>query len=94
MRIEPMIAWQAYSATRHANEALWLAHPGGSGMPAPPPTGANSIRVAVGPEGGFTPDEIEATRAHGWTLIDLGPRILRLETAALAMACRAIASMT
>ena len=41
--------------------------------------------VAVGPEGGLTDDEVTLALAAGWRLIDLGPRILRIETAALAM---------
>lgn len=42
--------------------------------------------VAVGPEGGWTETELEAARSAGWTLVGLGPRILRTETAALALA--------
>lgn len=39
----------------------------------------------VGPEGGFTPEEREAIRAHpAARAISLGPRILRAETAAIA----------
>lgn len=42
--------------------------------------------VMIGPEGGFTPEEIEATAALSETCrISLGPRILRAETAALAV---------
>jgi 16S rRNA (uracil1498-N3)-methyltransferase len=40
--------------------------------------------LAVGPEGGFAPDEVAAARAAGWQVVSLGPRILRAETAALA----------
>jgi 16S rRNA (uracil1498-N3)-methyltransferase len=42
--------------------------------------------VAVGPEGGFTEDEVSLATAAGWQGIDLGPRILRIETAAIALA--------
>ena len=45
-----------------------------------------SVCCAVGPEGGFDPQEIAAALAAGWRLLDLGPRILRVETAALAIA--------
>ena len=41
--------------------------------------------VAVGPEGGFTDEEVELARAAGWQTVGLGTRILRVETAALAM---------
>ena len=38
---------------------------------------------AVGPEGGFTVEEVEAARQVGFEPVGLGPRILRTETAAL-----------
>jgi len=41
--------------------------------------------VLVGPEGGFTPGELDALRVRAFvTTIGLGPRILRVETAAIA----------
>jgi 16S rRNA (uracil1498-N3)-methyltransferase len=56
-------------------------------------SGANALTkpaegtiVAIGPEGGFTPEEVEAARQAGWKTHSLGPRILRVETAALAAA--------
>ena len=42
---------------------------------------AKSVSVVVGSEGGFSPDEAEAARELGLTLVNLGPRILRCETA-------------
>jgi 16S rRNA (uracil1498-N3)-methyltransferase len=42
--------------------------------------------AAVGPEGGLTPEELTAARMAGWDITSLGPRILRIETAALALA--------
>ncbi len=39
--------------------------------------------VAIGPEGGFTTDEIESATKCGWECVNLGPRILRTETAAI-----------
>jgi 16S rRNA (uracil1498-N3)-methyltransferase len=38
----------------------------------------------VGPEGHLTPAEIEMARAAGFTLVNLGPRVLRTELAAVA----------
>lgn len=46
-------------------------------------TPALSIRLVIGPEGGFTDQEVNATAAAGFNGIQLGPRILRTETAAL-----------
>jgi 16S rRNA (uracil1498-N3)-methyltransferase len=90
LRIEPMIAWHSYCAARRENEARWLAHFGGKRDLPIRATSITSVRVAVGPEGGFAQEEVAMARANGWTLLDLGPRILRVETAALVMACRAI----
>ncbi len=47
------------------------------------PVPAGSVVVAVGPEGGFSPDEATAARNHGFTWISLGPHRLRTETAAI-----------
>ncbi len=35
-----------------------------------------TVLAAVGPEGGFMDEEIGAAVTAGWTLVDLGPRIL------------------
>lgn len=43
-----------------------------------------AVAVAIGPEGGFSPAEVSAAKAHGALLTSLGPNILRTETAALA----------
>jgi 16S rRNA (uracil1498-N3)-methyltransferase len=42
--------------------------------------------VLVGPEGGFSPEEAEVASAAGFIPVRLGPRILRTETAGLAIA--------
>ena len=41
-----------------------------------------SVNIFVGPEGGFTPEEVELARQYGLIPISLGPRILRAETSA------------
>jgi len=43
-----------------------------------------SIALAIGPEGGWTADEMQLFRDSGWQHVTLGPRILRAETAAIA----------
>ena len=42
------------------------------------------IQIAIGPEGGFADDELEAFRVAGFSRVGLGPRVLRTETAAIA----------
>lgn len=44
------------------------------------------VLLAVGPEGGFSPEEVDLAVDAGWRLVDLGPRILRVETAAIVLA--------
>ncbi len=44
-----------------------------------------SVLVVVGPEGGFTHDEAERAARHGAVLLSLGRRILRTDTAAVAL---------
>jgi 16S rRNA (uracil1498-N3)-methyltransferase len=44
------------------------------------------VSILVGPEGGFTPDEIAASQRLGTRLVWLGPRILRAETAGVVLA--------
>jgi len=43
------------------------------------------IAIAIGPEGGFAVDEFQAFSDQGFIPVTLGKRILRTETAALAM---------
>lgn len=45
----------------------------------------DSIGIFVGPEGGFTEEEVAQTVEHGGACLSLGKRILRTETAGLAM---------
>ena len=49
----------------------------------------SGICLAIGPEGGFSPDELTRLTAQGFALSSLGARILRAETAAIA-ACAAV----
>jgi 16S rRNA (uracil1498-N3)-methyltransferase len=44
----------------------------------------SSLVLAVGPEGGWTNDELQAFAAAGWQSASLGATILRVETAAIA----------
>jgi len=52
---------------------------------------ASRVALAIGPEGGFTDGELQLARAAGWSAISLGPRILRVETAALAATATIVA---
>jgi 16S rRNA (uracil1498-N3)-methyltransferase len=42
-----------------------------------------AFEIAIGPEGGWAPEEEALFDANGWQAVSLGPRILRAETAAI-----------
>ena len=56
--------------------------------PAPQPV-PQKILLVLGPEGGFSDQEIDKVKAAGFVMAGLGPRILRAETATMA-ACALI----
>lgn len=65
-----------------------VAHPGrvgGAGLAEP-------CVLVVGPEGGFIDYELERFEAIGANFVDLGPRILRVETAVVALVAQLAAS--
>jgi 16S rRNA (uracil1498-N3)-methyltransferase len=68
------------AAARAAGLSIAIAHPAG-GAPAPFPE-AGSVMLLVGPEGGFSDEEVETARSAGAVPLDLGPTILRTELAA------------
>ena len=70
-----VLAEQERTTTLHAamQEAL-----------AVPSADIPSVELAIGPEGGWAPEEEALFDAQGWQAVSLGPRILRAETAAIA----------
>jgi 16S rRNA (uracil1498-N3)-methyltransferase len=54
---------------------------------------SDAVVLAVGPEGGFTSEETSLAVTAGWHTIDLGPRTLRVETAALMLVAMLIPRM-
>ena len=47
---------------------------------------AKHVTIAIGPEGGFDLAEVEQALSHDWKPVKIGPTILRVETAAVALA--------
>jgi 16S rRNA (uracil1498-N3)-methyltransferase len=43
------------------------------------------ISLLIGPEGGFDPEELQAAQHSGFSAVTLGPRVLRTETAGVAV---------
>ena len=74
---------------RHTAMTVWIAHADTEAMTlstvlrglAPKPS---ALALMVGPEGGFSPSEMEVMKAAGGQSITLGPAVLRVEAAANA----------
>jgi 16S rRNA (uracil1498-N3)-methyltransferase len=76
-----VLAEQERSTTLHGAVSNWLAGAGDE---------TARLRMAIGPEGGWTAEEEALFDAENWKPVSLGPRILRGETAAItAMAVAA-----
>lgn len=88
----PQSAASFFSAGATGQNVLrWIAHPDGSRIGgemelARGHGGLQNISLAVGPEGGFTDEEVSLAISAGWKCVSLGNRILRIETAAVALA--------
>lgn len=63
-----------------------VAHPGD--YPACPRGVEHAVTLAIGPEGGWIPYEVEKLQDAGLQPVQLGPRILRVETAVTALLAR------
>jgi len=63
-----------------------LAHPGAAAVCPRAVDGA--VTLVIGPEGGFIPAEVDLLGRSGCLPVDLGPRILRVETAVAAIVGR------
>ena len=65
-----------------------VAHPYAAGGATVPGAQEERTLVAIGPEGGWTDAEVGLLEAHGFSRLSLGPRILRTDTAAIALLAR------
>ena len=90
MTLEDLTAWEIYAKRGDADELRSLAHPGEIDALAELAKSGASTRIAVGPEGGFTDEEVAIARQHRWHMVSLGSRILRIETAALALVAKIV----
>ena len=70
-----------------SDQPRWIADPNhGTPIGSLASYPIDSILVAVGPEGGFDDQETQLARELGFQPVQLGPAILRIETAAIAVA--------
>lgn len=84
MRLTSGDRWTDLIETTSRSETRLAAHPGGIAPPHWPKVARGEpVTIAVGPEGGFTHDEIERAAAAGWIVVSTGESILRIETAGI-----------
>jgi 16S rRNA (uracil1498-N3)-methyltransferase len=94
MEIAPLAPWAGYCVQSDLPRRRLLAHPSAPAAFAERTSAREDIALAVGPEGGFTDQEVEQARDAGWQVVGLGPRVLRVETAAIALAVWAASPAT
>lgn len=73
-------------ASLAANSLKLVAHPGN--YPACPRNIDQQLTLAIGPEGGFVDYEIQLLEAQNFQPVQMGDRILRVETAVTALLSR------
>jgi 16S rRNA (uracil1498-N3)-methyltransferase len=88
LRVGPLSDWESYCGREDLPPLRVLAHPG---APVLARETGQDVALAIGPEGGFTEEEVALAQECGWRLVGLGARTLRVETAALVLAARATA---
>jgi len=85
MRVRAPVSWEHYCGQSDLPEQRFLAHPTGETLRKELSI-IGDVAFAIGPEGGFADEEVEEASESGWRVVGLGPRILRIETAAVVLA--------
>lgn len=87
MEIAPPQQWAGFLDVTVEVPVRLLAHPTSESQFSQIPWSTSGpIALAIGPEGGLTDEEVGQAVDLGWQATCLGPRILRIETAAVALA--------
>jgi 16S rRNA (uracil1498-N3)-methyltransferase len=82
--IAPVIALGAFLPVADAEQRFVLSPSAQDQITAFKPSKPASIVLLIGPEGGLSGQEIDMAIQHGFAPLNLGPRVLRTETAAVA----------
>ncbi len=80
---QPLLDYLGASAPGEGPRLVFESDPGSQEREANQGS-LHAAEIAIGPEGGFGSDELEAFRVAGFFRVGLGPRVLRTETAAIA----------
>lgn len=96
MEIAEPQSWEKFANRDGSGAVRLIAHPmeTRSEQSLPLDQVADGATLAIGPEGGFTDEEIAQATENDWQRFTLGERILRTETAAIASATIAAHAMT
>lgn len=86
MEISAPLTWADFLKGEAGQGHLCVADPSGEPLGNRQWNSDRSLIFVVGPEGGLTEREVSSAVALGAELLSLGPRILRIETAAVALA--------
>lgn len=92
--LAPLTRVSALLSESFPEGSLWVAHPGGGELPEVAPMWPAAVTFLIGPEGGWTEQEVATAAARGAGVMSLGPRLLRIETAGLALAALACSGLT
>lgn len=84
--------WDEFVTAAPETAPRLLAHPGGLAATSLALAAGGPHYLAIGPEGGFTDEEVQSALDRGWQTVDLGPRNLRVETAATLLVAVALLS--
>ena len=87
MELSSPVSFSQWSNEEQGDGLRLLAHPDQTARPLQSIDACHrgdTVRIAIGPEGGFSPSELRAAAAQDWKVVTLGNRLLRVETAALA----------
>jgi 16S rRNA (uracil1498-N3)-methyltransferase len=91
MELSEPIAWPTFLDHFKSAPTRLVADPSGAPLSTVvSQTPTNETVLAVGPEGGFAEEELQAASARNWRLASLGQRVLRVETAAIALVARVV----
>lgn len=92
MQIDDVTGWEEFLEREAGHATILVADPSGEPIDryvdryADQLRGDTPVMLAVGPEGGFTETELQQAASAGAQLVNLGPHVLRIETAAIALA--------
>jgi 16S rRNA (uracil1498-N3)-methyltransferase len=86
MDIAPPVHADDFFMTSPASAVRVIADASGEPLNTVALSVADTVFLAIGPEGGFTSAELASAKSSGWRAASLGKRTLRVETAAIVMA--------